>query len=332
MYTCGRINKDENNTIDLLSRKQRSRNGQTYDPIRKLEKEFNIPYNFFSPLRSSLRETIKINLQLFFPASVKYLDRSERNEKLSKEERREVNIEGDPVTFLSLSVPWGKMVSRTSIILIFRYSHRAGEVRHGLSFSFFYIYVYIYIYMRVYIRDDHLGYRETRNAIALIVCSLYAAGRSRVLSVASYGEIRFRGRSWPTLPLIIWSKVNAPRARTERQETMGHAAGRSHGDPAVFIRCTPLLSSFSLSTGLIFDFQRIFLSFFLCFEGERERDRRRSIFFFFFFPLGRKEERKEGMIFRGGLSNGSTKFLREHFSFLSFSSVFFSLFFFFFFL
>lgn len=104
LRTCTRINKDEN-TIDLLSRKQRSRNGQTYDPIRKLEKEFNIPYNFFSPLRSSLRETIKINLQLFFHAFVKYLDRSERNEKLSKEERREVNIEGDPVTFLSLSVP-----------------------------------------------------------------------------------------------------------------------------------------------------------------------------------------------------------------------------------
>lgn len=34
----------------------------------------------------------------------------------------------------------------------------------------------------------------------------------RVLSVASYGEIWFRRRSWPTLPLIIWSKVNAPRA------------------------------------------------------------------------------------------------------------------------
>lgn len=101
---------------------------------------------------------------------------------------------------------------------------------------------------------------------------------------------------------------------------MGHAAGRSHGDPAVFIRCTPLLSSFSLSTGLIFDFQRIFLSFFLCFEGEREIGD--DLYFFLFF-LGRKEERKEGMIFRGGLSNGSKKFLREHFSFLSFSSVFF---------
>lgn len=144
------------------------------------------------------------------------------------------------------------------------------------------MYIYLYIYM--YIRDDHLGYRETRNAIALIVCSLYASGRSRVLSVASYGEIRFRGRSWPTLPLIIWSKVNAPRARTERQETMGHAAGRSHGDPAVFIRCTPR-RPFSLST-----FQTHFrfpanLSFFLSFFGggrERERVRRRSLFYSLF--------------------------------------------------
>lgn len=99
---------------------------------------------------SFVRESIKIKLTV----NRRSFDRSPRRVERKNCRKRNENINThDPVTFL-VSPFRGKMVSRTWIILIFRYSHRGGDVRHGHNFSFFYIYVHTYIYIRATITLD----------------------------------------------------------------------------------------------------------------------------------------------------------------------------------
>lgn len=117
-----------------------------------------------------------------------------------------------------------------------------------------------------------------RNAERYRVNRLFSVGR--VLSVASYGEIWFRGRSWPTLPLIIWSKVNARRARS----------GRNDRKQWVTLRDAVTETTVSSGVSSVLPFSSLSA---WCFEGSGSGSRRQDgiIQGHFRFKVGEKTER-----------------------------------------
>lgn len=78
------------------------------------------------------------------------------------------------------------------------------------------------------LRDDYLGFHETRNAIALIVCSLYDSGLGVECRLVRRNMIPWTFLAYIATHYMIESKRTSGHVSMERQETMGHAAGHSH--------------------------------------------------------------------------------------------------------